>query len=340
MGKYCPVMTTPLYPLRFKPVYKDYVWGGTRLTEQYGRDTGGGICAESWEVACLKDGMSVVENGPLAGRTLESLIAEYGKDLVGDRFAGKPFPLLIKLLDAREKLSLQVHPDETTAPLSGGEPKTEAWYILDALPGAGVYAGFKDGVGPADFEAALKTNTLETLLNWIPVAPGQTIFIPGGRVHAIGAGCLILEVQQTSNTTFRLHDWGRVGAHGKGRPLHVDEARKAIRWDFDEPALCSSEVWESSTGGTTRLLLDCPFFCLMQRKSASWTTMPMEEWQSFECLFVVMGRIRVRAKNFEVDVKAGETVFIPASLIDVAWVPLGGDAELVSITPRPPNAGI
>ena len=224
-------MNTLSTPLLFRPVYKDYIWGGDRIPAAYSRGDAPGRCAESWEIAAHPDGDSVVAHGPFAGRTLSALTAEYGAALTGTR-APDPtrFPLLFKLIDAREKLSVQVHPSDATAGLTGGEPKTEMWYVLDRTGGATLYAGLRDGVTPAALRAALADGTAKHCLTEHPATPGQAIFIPGGLVHAIGDGCLIYEVQQNSNTTYRLYDWDRVGADGTPRALHVGQSFKVIDW--------------------------------------------------------------------------------------------------------------
>ena len=204
-------MTTPLYPLRFKPVYKDYIWGGDKIIRLYNRQEPHGIYAESWEVSDRADGMSVVSVGPLAGKSLRDVVQTYPFDLFGAKVQAQVFPLLVKLIDSRDRLSVQVHPDVEMAKKYGGEAKTEMWYVLDAEPGAGVFAGLKSGVDAKALSEAMQTDRFEEILTRIPVTKGDAIFIPGGLVHSIDAGCLLLEVQQNSNTTYRIYDWNRRG---------------------------------------------------------------------------------------------------------------------------------
>ncbi|MCL2105368.1 MAG: class I mannose-6-phosphate isomerase, partial [Kiritimatiellaeota bacterium] len=237
-------MITLPTPLLFKPVYKDYLWGGNRLPPLYARAGAPERCAESWEIAAHKDGDSIVQRGPLSGRTLSDLTALYGAALVGTR-APDPlrFPLLFKLIDAREKLSVQVHPSNANAELTNGEPKTEMWYLLDptmevrtselqngSTSPPSLYAGFCPGTTPDALREAVGNSTADHFLITHRATPGGTLFIPGGLVHAIGEGCLIYEVQQNSNTTFRLYDWDRIGGQGKPRRLHIEQCFKSIDW--------------------------------------------------------------------------------------------------------------
>jgi len=222
----------------FRPVYKDYLWGNTRLPALLGREAAEGIYAESWEVSTHPDGESIVANGELAERTFSEIIKIAGTDILGTSVAGEDFPLLIKLIDAAQPLSVQVHPNDKNAQSAQGEPKTEMWYFLSDEP-AQVYCGLKPGTTREEFLAANEREALETVLRRVPAEKGGAVFVPGGRVHAIDAWCLILEVQQNSNTTYRVYDWGRVDANGNPRETHLEKALQVI--DFDDPAdpLCS-----------------------------------------------------------------------------------------------------
>ena len=223
-------------PLHFTPVYQSYLWGGRDLVERFARTDApaSGPVAESWECSDRLDGMSVVASGAWAGQTLRDLMTENRDAIIGKAACPGPFPLLIKLIDARQTLSVQVHPDDAAAALGIGEAKSEAWYVLDAQPGACVYRGFRPGVSEQEVNDSLRNGTVADLLVRQSVVPGDTIYIPGGTVHAIGEGCLLLEVQQNSNTTYRLFDWNRVGPDGQPRALHLDEAAKVIKWQTDE----------------------------------------------------------------------------------------------------------
>ena len=217
-------------PLVLRPLYRRYIWGGRRFATALGRDLPpGDDYAESWEVVDRGADQSVVAAGPLAGTTLGTLVRERGAELLG-RHAPRPaFPLLFKFLDACRDLSVQVHPDDARAarltPPDFG--KTEAWYVVDALPGSRIYAGLAAGVDAAGFAAALRAGRCAEVLHAFEPRPGDCIFIPAGTVHAIGAGLLVAEIQQSSDVTYRLHDWGRTGADGKPRPLHVEAGLEA-----------------------------------------------------------------------------------------------------------------
>ena len=214
-------------PLLLQPVYKEYVWGGDRLIHEFRRRLHPGIYAEAWEIADHPDGHTRLINGPDAGATLSEAIARRGPELLGLGRTETTFPLMVKIIDARETLSVQVHPNDETAKRVGGEAKSEMWYVLSATPDAHIYSGFRPGVTPTDFERARTAGTIPALLQLFPARPGMVFSTPGGRVHAIGAGCVLLEVQQDANTTYRLYDWDRLDMDGKPRALHVDKAERA-----------------------------------------------------------------------------------------------------------------
>ncbi len=244
----------PLYPLFFTPVLKDYLWGGRNL-ETLGRVLPPtGVIAESWEIAGHEDGISVVANGHFAGLPLTELHQQLGLDLIGGRNAwaqarGK-FPLLIKLLDASQPLSVQVHPDDDYALAHEGNElgKTEMWVVLRAEPGAEIILGVKAGTTPENFRAALENGQLEPYLHHIPVKTGDHVCVPAGSLHAIMGGLLIAEIQQNSNTTYRVYDWNRMGTDGRPRPLHVDKALAVINFDQVEPALHPARLISDSKG--------------------------------------------------------------------------------------------
>ncbi len=224
--------------LRFEPLYQERVWGGRGLEATLGRVLPGKKpIGEAWEIVDRPEAQSVVAHGRHSGKTLRQLIETHAADLMGPGWdKKKPFPILVKWLDCRERLSLQVHPPAAIAPQLKGEPKTETWYIADTQPGAGLLVGLKKGVTRDQFEQALKENALEPLVHRFPVAEGDSILVRSGQIHAIDAGNLILEIQQNSDTTYRVYDWGRVGLDGKPRQLHVKESLASIKWDDFEPA--------------------------------------------------------------------------------------------------------
>ncbi len=322
-------MTAPLYPLQLRPVYKDYLWGGDRIGRVFGRAVPPGLVAESWEVADRPEGMSVVENGALAGSTLHTLMRGLDLDLVGRRGRGlEVMPLLIKLIDARQTLSVQVHPDNAGAARHGGEPKTEMWYILAADPGAFVYSGLRSGVTPETFSRAVAEQTVEALLNKVPVRAGDAVYIPGGRVHAIGAGCLLLECQQNSNTTYRIYDYGRVGADGKTRELHLEQALKVMRWEDTASPLAVPRRVETRSAGERWEILTSPYFRMEQvRLSGAWAH-PMD-LQTFRVLFVEQGCVEVSGAHGTDRLNPGATLLLPAACPDLTLSPVGGPARVL-----------
>jgi mannose-6-phosphate isomerase len=241
--------------LRFAPIYQERVWGGRALHAALGRALPPGApMGESWEIVDRPEAQSRVAGGPWAGRTLREIIERETAAVLGPRWKKKnKFPILVKWLDARERLSLQVHPPAKLAKKLGGEPKTENWHIAEAAPGAALLAGLKRGVTRAQFEKALRGGELEPLVHRVPVRRGENLFVPSGRLHAIDAGLLILEIQQNSDTTYRVYDWGRVGLDGKPRALHVAESLRCIDFqDFEPKARAAKKK--------AAVLADCPPF--------------------------------------------------------------------------------
>lgn len=237
-----PMDANEFYPLLFEPVFKDYIWGGRNLATQLGRQLPDGIIAESWEIAAHADGTTRVANGPLAGTLLTELQDRYGLNLIGTNNAwaemrGK-FPLLIKLLDANDKLSVQVHPDDDYALAHEGNElgKTEMWVVLHAEPGAAIDLGVRAGTTPGKLAAAIEDGSVEDLLHVLPIQAGDTVCVPSGSLHALLGGSIIAEIQQNSNTTYRVYDWGRT-RDGQPRPLHIRQALDVIDFSQVEPTL-------------------------------------------------------------------------------------------------------
>ncbi len=259
--------TATLYPLLFRPVLKDYLWGGRNLATKLGRALPAeGVIAESWEIAGHEDGTATVENGVYAGWPLTQVHAALGIDLIGTHNAwaqarGK-FPLLIKLLDAAAPLSVQVHPDDAYAQAHEGNElgKTEMWVVLHAEPGAELIVGVAAGTTPEAFRQAIAQNRLEPFLHRLPVRAGDHVCVPAGTLHAILGGLLIAEIQQNSNTTYRVYDWGRVGADGKGRPLHVDQALAVIDFSRVEPRIVPPTLLVEEAGLRRELLCRNRYF--------------------------------------------------------------------------------
>lgn len=307
-----------LTPFLFKPVYKDYIWGGDRIAQKYSRKTPE-RCAESWELSDHDHGMSVVESGPWGGKTLRELMETHGEVLLGKGLFGKGmsttrFPLLIKLIDAKDRLSVQVHPNEKTAPATGGDPKTEMWYALDGSPDMAVYAGLATGTTAEVFAEHLKTGEMDSVLCRRDVKPGDIVFIPGGLVHAIDRGCFLLEVQQNSDTTYRLWDWGRVDASGVPRELHIEQAMKTIDWNEVDPTpFIQPQPTESLGQNSKTTLISNDFFIMESYAIHEVQTFDTQQLR-FEILFTAKGKLTVRWDDSFLAVEEGRTVLIPASL--------------------------
>jgi mannose-6-phosphate isomerase len=287
------------------------VWGGRTLQEVYGRELPDSQpYGESWEVTDRPDEQSLISEGPLAGTTLHDLWTQQREEIFGPGLRGERFPLLIKILDARDDLSIQVHPPPEIAPNLGGEPKTEMWYIADAAPGAKLYIGLSDGVTKEQFEAAIADGTVDQLVHAVEPEVGQSIFIPSGRLHAIGAGLLIYEIQQNSDTTYRVFDWNRVGLDGTPRDLHVSESMACIDFSDCEPGM------DEPDGHT---LASCDHFAVDQLDLPEGTALGNPDDDRFSIVTVVDGELRG---------SDGRT-FVPGDFI---LLPRGGD-PLESLTP-------
>jgi mannose-6-phosphate isomerase len=225
-------------PLAFKPIFMERMWGGRRLESEFGKKLPPNVkIGESWEIVDRPEAQSVVHNGPLRGKTLHELWTQHRQLIFGNVADSLRFPLLIKLLDAQEKLSLQVHPPERIAAKLGSEPKTEAWYVAAAEPGAELFVGLREVMSRAKFEKGLRAGALAEQVHTIQVEPGDAMFLPAGRLHAVGAGNLLVEIQQNSDTTYRVFDWNRVDDKGKPRQLHIEQAFQCIDFNDVEPKL-------------------------------------------------------------------------------------------------------
>lgn len=303
-----------LYPLLFAPVLKDYVWGGRNLERLLGRDLPAGRVAESWEIAAHKDGESIVTNGPLAGMTLTNVHAVLGLDLIGrrNRWAqerGK-FPLLVKLLDAQDKLSVQVHPDDAYALTHEGNElgKTEMWVVLHAEPEAKIILGLRRGATKEEVQRAIADGTLENYLHRISVRAGDFVCVPSGTLHAILGGVLIAEIQQSSNTTYRVYDWNRGGA---ARPLHVRQALDVINFEQIEPALPTPEIVFDSGGIKRSVLCRNPYFTIERVNMSSGSEFGGGlNGDTLEIWGIIEGQMVVN----EVEMKAAQFTLLPAGM--------------------------
>ncbi len=328
----------PLYPLMFEPRFKERVWGGRRLATLYGKHLPPDVpIGESWEVSDRPGDESVIANGPLVGRTLHSLLQERRADVLGavlPTHDGR-FPLLCKILDARQKLSLQVHPPQQAKDM--GDPKTEMWYIAEADPGADLFVGLKRGVDRRTFEHAIGDGRVAECFHRIEVKSGDAMFLPSGRVHAIGAGLVIFEIQQNSDTTFRVHDWDRVGLDGKPRELHVEQSLKSIDFDDVEPGLIQAPVTRRA-GLAVRPLVDHSLFRAMLIDAEAGGELRPSPGQ-FRVLAVTAGAISVRGGGMSETLRAGDFCLLPAGLEDTSVDAAAGSRFLSIELPDAKPAG-
>lgn len=316
-----------MYPMKLIAPLKDYLWGGTRLRDEYGKETQMAKVAESWELACHKDGKSVIANGAAAGRTLSDWLAEAGADALGTRAAKFPyFPLLIKLIDAHDDLSVQVHPaDDYALRVEGEYGKTELWYVVDAAEGAELLYGFAHEISKEEFARRIAYNTLLDVVRHVPVQKGDVFFIPAGTLHAIGKGILICEIQQNSNTTYRVYDYGRIGTDGKQRELHIE---KALDVTCLAPAAQYTAVGTEAsicTGAKSRLLAACDYFTVYHLVIDGACVLPVGD-DSFQCLTLLSGNLTLRTDTDALSLQKGESVFLPAGM---GACRLTGTAELI-----------
>lgn len=296
--------------LKLTPAFKDYLWGGTRLRDDFQKDCDFDKIAESWELSCHKDGPSTIANGEFKGLTLSEYIDKAGKSVLGtDCEKFENFPILIKLIDAKDNLSVQVHPDNEYAQRVEGEyGKTEMWYIVDCDEGATLLYGFKDTITKDEFAQRIADNTLLEVTNAVPVKKGDVFFIQAGTLHAIGKGILIAEIQQNSNTTYRIYDYGRVGKDGKPRELHVEKAK-------DVTDLCPAKAYpetpvEQKDGYTSKLLSSCDYFTTYAVDVNSKAVLEADE-KSFLSLLILDGECEITADD-TVKAKKGDSIFVPA----------------------------
>ncbi len=309
-------------PLVFRPLLMERVWGGRRIETLLGKTlpTDAPI-GESWELVDREEAQSVVAHGQLEGTSLHELWSDHRKEIFGAAAPDIPrFPLLIKILDARERLSLQVHPPADVAGELGGEPKTEMWYLLNCGCRSSLYAGLRRGVTREQFEAALGAGEVEPLVHRLEVDAGDCMFIPSGRLHAIGEGSLIVEVQQNSDTTYRVFDWNRAGLDGKPRALHVEESMRSIDFHDVEPALVSPE-------GDT--LVDCPLF-RVERWVLKQPRACADDDRRFVLLACVAGAVHCGGE----ELAPGGFALIPASIAAKTTVASAqaSTAEVLAIT--------
>lgn len=297
------------YVMKLNAPCKDYIWGGNRLRNEFGKKSDADKIAESWELSCHKDGESVIANGKFAGKTLNEVISDCGKGILGSncqRFEN--FPILIKLIDALDNLSVQVHPNNDYAMRVEGEyGKTEMWYIVDCDEGAELLYGFKHNITKEEFKQRIANNTLLEVTNNVPVHKGDVFFIEAGTLHAIGKGILIAEIQQNSNTTYRIYDYGRVGKDGKPRQLHVDKAVEVTTLTPPKYPTKPMGKEEQLNDYTKTLLSKCDYFDVHKLSVATKAELEATD-TSFNSILVLDGS----GKIGDVELKKGDSCFIPA----------------------------
>ncbi|MDO5968485.1 mannose-6-phosphate isomerase [Flavivirga aquimarina] len=308
-------MNNTLYPLKFSPILKDKIWGGQKLKTILNKESDLPNIGESWEISDVEGDTSIVSNGSLVGHSLKDLLETFKGHLIGDKnykVFGNKFPLLIKFIDAREDLSIQLHPnDELAAKRHNSFGKTEMWYTLQADEGSNLIVGFNQDMTPEKYLSHLNDKTLTEILNFDKVKVGDTYFIEVGRIHAIGAGVMVAEIQQTSDITYRVYDWDRVDDQGNERELHNDLAIDAF--DFNMPD--NFRVAYSKTENESNKMVSCPYFTTSYLKVTE-TLKKKNEYDSFLIYMCVDGDAEILVNGTSESIKKGETILLPAAITD------------------------
>jgi len=312
-------------PLKLTPAFKDYIWGGTQLKTKYGKKTDISPVAESWELSCHKDGLSTIGGGEFDGETLASVI-EKNPEILGTYCKGNELPILIKFIDAADDLSVQVHPnDEQAKEWENQNGKTEMWYVVEAEKGAKITFGVSEEIDKARLEKEIQNKSVESVLNTVNSKKGDVFFVESGTIHAIGKGNIIAEIQQNSNVTYRLYDYGRIGKDGKERELHIEKGVKAANCSkakIKKIPLCSDG---------TRLLGSCEYFAVKEVKLNGKKTFVADE-KSYHALIVTEGTAELLSDGYNEKLQAGQTVFIPANMGEYT---LSGKATILQTTNQP-----
>ena len=317
-----------MYPLKFKPILKTVVWGGEKIAPFKHISTEQHNIGESWELSGVKGNESVVANGPWAGRTIADLVREHKGSLIGRHVyenTGDEFPLLVKFIDARDDLSIQVHPDDTLAAArhDGSKGKTEMWYIVGAEPGAHLLAGMTAEITPAEYERKVADGTITDVLARHEVAPGDVFFLPAGRIHAICGGCFIAEIQQTSDITYRIYDYNRPGLDGKPRQLHTELAKDAIDYRVFPDYRTAYEARRNEE--TT--VVDCAYFTTAVLDLDRPVSKDLSGIDSFLVVICTEGEGTLTDREpdgeHSLDIRQGDTVLVPATSSGVTFTPTG-----------------
>ncbi|SNR76376.1 mannose-6-phosphate isomerase, type 1 [Maribacter sedimenticola] len=319
-----------IYPLKFKPILKERLWGGTKLKEVLGKPIESDITGESWELSTVKGDVSVIANGELQGTSLQELIETHAEALLGknvvDRF-GTEFPILIKFIDAKQDLSIQLHPnDELAKERHNSFGKTEMWYIMDADPNAELIVGFNRNVSKKEYAESIENDTLLDLLNYEQVKEGDTFFINTGKIHAIGAGVMLAEIQQTSDVTYRVFDFNRKDKEGNLRELHTELALDAVDYEKKD----DFKVPYSKELNKMQSMVDCPYFKTNFIELAQDVVLNTKERDSFTIFMCVGGKAVVKTAEGEVQIVKGETVLLPAMTDKIELLSSG--AKLLEVT--------
>lgn len=319
-----------MYPLRFEPIFKERLWGGEKLRTVLGKPATGSQIGESWEISGVPGDESVVAEGPYAGQRLTELIAAFPEALLGRRVLeqfGTEFPILVKFIDASQDLSIQLHPDDRLARARHGSfGKTEMWYIMDADPGARLIVGFERDVSRREYEKALAEGRLTELLHYLEAKPGDGIFIPAGKIHAIGAGVLLAEIQQSSDVTYRVYDFNRRDASGRLRELHTDLALDAMDFSRRDDFILGYRRDADQTCNMART----PYFTTNYLNLTRTFEADLGSRDAFTIFLCVSGGARVRLGPSQAELKTGETLLIPAAAGQVVLETKG--CELLEVT--------
>jgi mannose-6-phosphate isomerase len=305
-----------IYPLLFDPILKEKIWGGRKLEGLFGRKLPAERIGESWDIACHKNGTSVVSNGIHKGKPLDLLIEELGIELLGCGLKDiEKFPLLVKMLDASDVLSVQVHPTDKYASIheNGELGKTEMWYIIDVEPGAYLYFGVSPGIDREEFKQAIFKGQVEPYLCKMPVEKGDVLYIPSGMVHAIGPGIVICEIQQNSDTTYRVFDWNRLGDHGNPRELHIDKALDVIDFIGQHSRNKIKGIEVKEDGGSRTYLVACPYFAA-ERLNIMGSVEEKANGEKFFILTIIEGQGHIEYNEGFQGFKKGDSIMIPANL--------------------------
>ena len=319
-----------MYPLKFEDILRPMIWGGEEISRfKQLPEVHPGI-GESWEISQVGDRISVVSEGEDKGKTITELIKRDGANLLGKHVAARyadKFPLLIKFIDAHDNLSIQVHPnDELAMTRHNSFGKTEMWYVIDAKPGAGLYSGFSKQITPAEYVERIKNNTITDVLQEYEIHPGDVFFLPAGRVHSIGAGSFIAEIQQTSDITYRIYDFNRKDANGKTRELHTDLAREAINYEVLDDYRTKYEPLKDEPVE----LVACTYFTTSLYDMTEEISCDYSELDSFVIFICMEGSCKMRDnEGNELTVSAGESILLPATTQDITITPEGGNVKLL-----------